>query len=558
MATTASKKIPNGTLYNYNPFTNIMPLNESWLYYKYTTTGVDLVHDLSLDSDKILLDANGDADIFILYAGGGSLGGPSGGYYTMSYDRPNGCGGGGGTGEVNLTKINKNTIKNNKINFNIALNSTLNTLLNFTDINNNLISYTANSNLNNGSAGANANTGIGDDSFTTIGGNGSNSAINTLDNRIGNLAYQNKVLYFGSGGGFGGWGGTLFTQIKALDGTGTTISNNNLVNVSGLTYVNINFSSNLLLSDNTSNTNSFSGSLGGKPILRYNSRNAYVDYIAGQNGPPGFVMIFYKVKNTLLLTENSTNITPTSYNPINNISPKNKHAYYLYNTTATHIINNDTNYILKPNGIKPDASGNKIVNILFVGGGGYGGDGKDGTGGGGGGGGGEVILSKIPYEYIENGTINISIGGTGNSTSISFFNNNHNNVMIIYTANPGNNGKKGSATKKAPGGNGGNGLSIRTTSIYNYSTFYGSGSGGGGGGYGKNSDNGSPGTIQTNVNSPPPTSKRSACPRCVQINDIGDETGEFQTSFGGWGSSGEKAGKDGNNGFVLIYYLVYG
>ena len=124
----------NNNLYNYNPFTGIMPNNTnfSWMYYKYTLpiSNQSIIHDISLDYNKLYLDSNNNTDIFILYAGGGSVGAtgnettpilnPStdftllSSYFTnigvtdssiYTYKGYVNSGGGGGTGEVNITKI---------------------------------------------------------------------------------------------------------------------------------------------------------------------------------------------------------------------------------------------------------------------------------------------------------------------------------------------------------------------------------------------------------------------------------------------------------------------
>jgi hypothetical protein len=582
MATKASRTIPNGTLYNYNPFTNIMPLNESWLYYKYTTTGVDLVHDLSLDSDKILLDANGDADIFVLYAGGGSLGETGkivdvdNPIYFREYILNNG--GGGGTGEVCLTKLIYTNINNKKINFNIGTTGGNNTNLFY---NNNTIKLTSYGNLN---IPNNINAG--------------NSAIyNKIDRPINLPACINNTLFCGSAAGIYGsqylayshsessGAGLIATYEFILNGNSGILSvcndftNNNLniqnnpaylknvtisdikngqnyLNVNNVNELKCNFSNLQLKSDNTSVGTVLVGGNSGQVIndIIENNENGVIEntYLPGngQNGPNGFVMIFYKVKTPIVQTI-SLNLNLTSYNPINNIAPNNKYSYYYYKNSATHYVSD--NYV-NVNGIKPNANGKKIVNVLFVGGGGTGGSSSKRKGGGGGGGGGEVALSTIPFENIKNGIINIIINGVGGSTDI--FYNDPSNKQFKFTAIAGYKGTNGDTDGKGKGGQGANGLAIRPNNSV-ITTFYGSGCGGGGSGL-SNDTIASRGTIQPNVNSPNPTLNSNKCSRGVSIADIGDGTGEVQTSFGGWGGSGENPGKDGNPGFVLIYYLVYG
>jgi hypothetical protein len=561
MATKASRTIPNGMLYNYNPFTNIMPPNESWLYYKYTTTGVDLVHDLLLDSDKILLDANGDADIFVLYAGSGSKGGKGG---IVEGDEDNWyCGGAGGSGEANLTKINFNNIKNNKIQINLTNIDT--SILYSNNLNNTITLNAYGNNYDaNGCYGAKPAT------------------YNKNDRPLNNKAYYNGTLYCGSVGGRTGVNCqniqdnenlivmcddySIINNIKVFKSEPTyLIETNKNTNYYGyfnlkssLLFNNdwlrnnliINFSNNDLLSDNTGVGSILkSGKLGFPKIIDTIDKTLVIPR-DGENGSPGFVMIFYKVKTPIVQTI-SLNLNLTSYNPINNIAPNNKYSYYYYKNSATHYVSD--NYV-NVNGIKPNANGKKIVNVLFVGGGGTGGSSSKRKGGGGGGGGGEVALSTIPFENIKNGIINISINGVGGSTDI--FYNDPSNKQFKFTAIAGYKGTNGDTDGKGKGGQGANGLAIRPNNSV-ITTFYGSGCGGGGSGL-SNDTIASRGTIQPNVNSPNPTLNSNKCSRGVSIADIGDGTGEVQTSFGGYGGSGENSGSDGNPGFVLIYYLVYG
>jgi hypothetical protein len=533
MATKASRTIPNGTLYNYNPFTNIMPPNESWLYYKYTTTDVDLVHDLSRDLNKILLDTNGDADIFVLYAGGGSYGG----YYWQSPDTDlyhNIEGGGGGSGEVNLTKLNWNNISNKKINFTIG-GLKKNTIVHYSNTIN--ISY--------------GNINDADNNFGAH-----NAFINNpnIFNKIGNLAYSNNILCIGSCGAQNGSGSRpdkayrKATIVMCNENENKTVLNQTNIFTTLYGYQKYTYDLNYYyLLGNFSNKELKSDSTGVGVILK-SGYTPYGNLQPGQDGPNGFVMIFYKIK--LVKNIIKPGIEVSNFNPLNNnISLNGKsYVYYLYkninNGDYTHTVNISSGNF---DDIIADINGKYTITILYQGGGGKGGNRNSNSGGGGGGGGGEILKTDIEYKDLLNGQIKLSVGNSGNSTSIS----NIFNQLTKYTANSG---KNGSTATSAEGANGGDGLTIIT--IDNNTISYGSGSGGGGGGYGKKSNSGRSGTIQNGVNSPATSSSRTQ--RCVQIPDIGDGTGEILKSYGGSGGSGEKSGSSGDNGFVLIYYQVRG
>jgi len=541
-------------LYNYNPFTNIMPLNESWLYYKYTLLDTNIIHNLEY------IDYN-NTNIYILCAGNGSNGGISNSYYVGGQSNITIGGGGGGTGELLLTKLNVNDIfsNNNKQLF-LNIGTQTNTIVKYNNTSNiNTTVCEAVCNINPGAAGQikkQYDWDLGGYINVYYSGNGANSAIyNNSIRPFNKLILQNNIMYLGSAGSLCGGGSSGYTSGNNGITTYVNTNNNNLANKTILTTsdacVTHDFSNTLLPTDNT-----------GTAVILNSGRGGV--YNQAPSGDNGFVMIYYKIKQSKL--QNGINGAKISnYNPLNNIIPKKNYIYYYYDTYINDIYVQD---IYSKNGaynIVSDTNGIYTVNILYCGGGGSGGFGsatkKNLSGGGGGGGGGEVFKTTIDYTKIKNDlfngvkyiTIN-SVGNTSKQTKFSYTNTN--NITTTYTGNFGNDGKDGSTRKSAskPGGNGGDGLTIRNIEDNN-TISYGSGSGGGGGGYNKGG-NGNPGLIQTGVNSPSPTSISSKCPRCVEISDIGDETGKVQTSFGGWGNVGNKSGYDGQNGFVLIYYLV--
>ncbi len=558
MATKSSVAIPNGRLYNYNPFTNIMPPNESWVYYKYTTTNVNLNHDISQELNSL---ENGD--IFVLYAGSGG----KGGYSVLQQTVWMASGGGGCTGEINLKKININDIQDKKINFKINNYFYAGVTKKWTTIsymNNNINnSFDAYGSLNNSN---NIDANYNDQNFILYSGSGENSCIyNLTDRPLDSIAYTNLTMYFGSAGGYAG---NVINNVYNFslpitygkNGISTLLDDNSnqLYNTTNINYVNVNFSNNLLKSDNSGKAKVLEG--GKSAGANYNSTTNVYSF----DGPPGFVMIFYKLKpNAYTKTIINTNLTQTTYNPLNSFLPSfsKKYTYYLYNNSTI----NQTKFIHTVNNIAPNETGNKIVNILFVGGGGIGGGGGSGKGGGGGGGGGEVCLINVDYNRLLNGQVVLTVGNAGQNSQIS----NIDNTTTSYIANAGKNGNDGTknGTPTGPKGNGGKGgdglaidASLNNTNSLGYCnvTYYGSGSGGGGGGYSSNSNsNASPGTIQTGVNyGVDGGSTSSKAPRYVTINDIGDLTGPVNVSCGGWGGSGEKSGSNGNKGFVLIYYLT--
>ena len=130
-------------------------------------------------------------------------------------------------------------------------------------------------------------------------------------------------------------------------GNNTTIQNNpaNLTNVTltdinagknylgsvNTTQAKVNFSNLQLPSDNTGVGTVLTGGNGGTYIETTTLNGAgqtATDYTPGngQNGPPGFVMVFYKVN--LIQKPYGTYGIQTNYNPLNNFLPKNNYNYF--------------------------------------------------------------------------------------------------------------------------------------------------------------------------------------------------------------------------------------
>ena len=616
----------NNNLYNYNPFTGIMPNNTnfSWMYYKYTLpiSNQSIIHDISLDYNKLYLDSNNNTDIFILYAGGGSVGAtgnettpilnPStdftllSSYFTnigvtdssiYTYKGYVNSGGGGGTGEVNITKIKYNDISDKKLIINIG--STTDTTIAYIQSSNGTtktIKAYGNSNSVNGiNAGNNAIYNKSDRLNNTNSISAFNSTTNTLfcgsasgypgqqaikysqrSNVNDNTTYDEFIAFTTNG-----QSGSLaicndFNTFNSTTNAPSSLQNISLTDINnGLNYLGaydvtqayVNFSNQDLQTDGTGTTAVLTGGNGSTYLKQTNqitgtlNGTTYTDYIDsfvkqdGQNGPPGFVMIFYKTipfKKVFY-----TNMYQTNYNPLNNLFPKNNYNYFMYSkNTTTDIIHTIVNDNISNNSIIPDSNGNKVVNILYVANGGTGGTSKTYYGGGGGGGGGEVLLTSLTIDQITNNIITLN-AGSSKGTSISYIPFNQTTPVTI-TAKVGINGTN--AIDKN-GINGANGTSlstfvnINTSNSFNITTSYGSGTGGGGVGY-SNGNSGIQGTTTSSYSVCDNISNKTS--RYIKINDIGDGTGSVSVSKGGNGGSYYKYGDPGADGFVLIYYLVKG
>ena len=626
----------NGNLYNYNPITNVMPINStnSWIYYKYTITNQNITHDISQDLNKLYLDSTNNADIFILYAGGGCIGGngsettpisSSDSSLLSSYFANFGLdptiykyigyvnsGGGGGTGEVNITKIKLNDILDKKLNMNIG--STNDTTITYTQSSDNTTkTIRAYSNIN-----------------SVVGINSGNNAIFNKGDRPINSntipAYNSTdTLYCGSASGYPGQQAIKYSQrtdrtdtstynefiaftsngipgtlaicndFNSFDSTtnspaylkNVTLTDINDIN-SGKYYLGsydvtqsyVNFSNQQLITDGTGVSSVLTGGYGSTylkqstPIVAsYNGTtyNTFVDsFISqnGQNGPPGFVMIFYKTIPTKKVYY--TNMYQTNYNPFNNLLPKDNYNYFMYSKNiTTDIIHTIVNDNVSNNSIVADSNGNKVINILYVANGGIGG--KSSTsllyGGGGGGGGGEVLLTNLTIDLTTNNTITLNAGSSKGTSISNIYTYDSNNIKVLTTLTA-NLGISGSDAVDKNGVNGANSTTVSTflnnnisTTSYNKTVSYGSGTGGGGIGYlystTSGTTSGTNGIRGTGLNVIY-KDKSSKTAGYIKINDIGDGTGPINVSTGGMGGSSKTKGSDGADGFVLIYYLVKG
>jgi hypothetical protein len=605
----------SGNLYNYNPFTNIMPNNSNygWVYYKYTTPSTNITHDITPDIGKLYLDGNGNSDIFVLYAGGGANGGIGNetipinstdlntlaSYFSnfnltstnYTYKGYVNSGGGGGTGEVNLTKINYNNILDKKLTINIGTSGGYNTT----------ISYIQNNTNTNTTILAYGNNNSPNPTFNS----GNNAIYNKSDRPINSLALNNNTLYCGSASGYPGTQGIKYSQRTNVSDTTTyseyiaferigqtgnlTICNDftssttntpsslktisltdiangqNYLNAYDVTQAYVNFSNNDLFTDGTGVVSVLTGGNGStynkitNTITTTYDIYTYTDYIDsyvsqnGQNGPPGFVMVFYKTIPPKIIY--NTNMSQSNFNPLNYLMPKKNYNYFLYKQNSTTNIIHTINTNNEVNSIVADSNGNMVVNILYIAPGGLGGTSTKSYGGGGGGSGGEILLTRVTLDLLKSNQIILNTTNSVTSISNILINGN----IVSYTANNGNNGSNSSSTV---GGDGASGLPVRlitssytnTNNSFITTTSYGSGSGGGGLGY-LNGLSGKQGVTPTSVNSFCDNTS-SKYPTYVKITDIGDGTGEVRLSSGGLGGSATKPGAIGAAGFVLIYYLV--
>lgn len=277
--------------YNYNPFTGNFPIGD-WIYYVYQLTANEqhnFVHQMT--------NVSGD-DVWILAAGPGGEGGMA-----STEKGSSGGGGGGGPGEIVLKVISAKLYNGVSCTIGTLCNS-IDTLSenNFTTIKHTLESSdTLSIRACGGFKGNDASIGAGG-----RGGNGGGSCVGVSNTEITTFNTSDKTpkksqYRFGSGYGGGGCGeglaknGFYGNQVTASWITGTTYDYKNIDNSdqSRKIYgegciVDFGKTLNKKQCDNTGTVNMLSGGNGGKVKS------------AGNNGPPGFIMIFHKTKVPLV------------------------------------------------------------------------------------------------------------------------------------------------------------------------------------------------------------------------------------------------------------------
>ena len=455
---------PFMNIYNYNPFTNLAPYRDNWIYYKYNSNDNTTPFKFKHTVKNIPQGEN----VWVLYAGAG---GNNGGYRV-------GCGGGGGSGETVLSVIEN-------VNPNLVLNCKIGSI----NYNSEASSENSKTTITYGSTTLTANEGFcGDTTSNNTGANGGTGGGMARDTKTTQDTSTDTTFRFGSG--FSGGGGGVYGANNGEYGNQTICSLqpgsttkydyfyqvNNGRGRGGYGCV-LDFSKTLkgYLCDGTGQVSNFlPGGNGGTSPGNNQSVN-------GNDGPPGFIMIFHKT--TKPLTRNFVPPTGASFgvNPKTNFIPTyttfiNEKAYFFVDSgNLASVPASDFNTMFNLTSTTPYENKPKY---LAVGGGGGGGSPwwcEYHSFGGGGGGGGQPKYGTVDFQTNTNESLTFIVGsngGTGGKRGITVVGNSGDNGgdTTLTFAN--------ATTITAAGGGGGQNAADRRDELRPSLAGYGGGMGG--------------------------------------------------------------------------------